>query len=68
MILILSPKDNPNKVYLTDVETFTLEGDTLLVVFTSGMTRNYPLLHLWYYESHVGYHESAIPTAEEDQE
>ena len=39
-----------------DVSTFALEGETLLVVFTSGRTRNYPLMHLWYYESHVGYH------------
>lgn len=50
MKLQLSPKDNINKIMLNNVETFTLEGNTLLVVFDDGRTRNYPLVHLWYYE------------------
>ena len=53
MKLILSPKDNINKIELNNVETFALEGNTLLVVFKDGKTRNYPLMHLWYYESSV---------------
>ena len=53
MNLILSPKDNINKLTLTDVETFALEGNTLLVVFKDGRTRNYPLIHLWYYQATV---------------
>lgn len=57
MKLILSPKDNLGKIILDDVSSFALEGDTLLVVFESGRTRNYPLIHLWYYESHVNYHK-----------
>lgn len=56
MKLILSPKDNLGKITLDDVSTFAQEGKTLLVVFKSGRTRNYPLKHLWYYESHVDYH------------
>ena len=51
MKLILSPKDNINKINLPNVETFCIEGPTLLVVFNDGRTRNYPLVHLWYYES-----------------
>lgn len=58
MELILSPKDNLGKMTLTDVESFALEGNTLLVVFSSGRTRNYPLQHLWYYESHVNFHKT----------
>lgn len=57
MKLILSPKDNLNKITLEEVKTFALEGETLLVVFESGKTRNYPLIHLWYYESHVNNHK-----------
>jgi len=57
MELILSPKDNIGKMILKDVDAFALEGETLLVVFKSGRTRNYPLMHLWYYESHVDYHK-----------
>ena len=53
MNLILSPKDNINKMTVKNVETFALEGNTLLVVFEDGRTRNYPLIHLWYYESTV---------------
>ena len=58
MKLILSPKDNVGKMVLEDVTAFALEGATLLVVFKSGRTRNYPLQHLWYYESHVKYHKT----------
>ena len=57
MNLILSPKDNLGKIKLTDIQSFAQEGETLLVVFESGRTRNYPLMHLWYYESHVKFHK-----------
>ncbi len=56
MKLILSPKDNLGKMILKDVEVFCLEGETLLVVWKDGKTRNYPLMHLWYYESKVDDH------------
>jgi len=56
--LILSPKDNLGKITLEEVSAFALEGETLLVVFENGRTRNYPLVHLWYYESHVDYHKT----------
>lgn len=63
MDLIISPKDNINKVILKEVETFTLEGDTLLVVYKDGRTRNFPLVHIWYYESVVpsGFKRSKPP-------
>ena len=57
MKLILSPKDTTSKITLDNVNAFSLEGETLLVVFNDGRTRNYPLQHLWYYESHVSYHK-----------
>jgi hypothetical protein len=59
MKLILSPKDNLGKIVLDGVSSYALEGDTLLVVFDTGRTRNYPLCHLWYYESHTAYHKTA---------
>jgi hypothetical protein len=49
--LILSPKDTTSKMILTNVESFYQEGRTLVIVFTDGRIRNYPLEHLWYYES-----------------
>ena len=57
MQLIISPKDNLGKMVLNDVTTFALEGETLLVVFKDGNTRNYPLRHLWYYGSHTKDHK-----------
>ena len=57
MKLILSPKDNLGKITLKGVSGFALEGETLLVIFKDGSTRNYPLMHLWYYGSHVDYHK-----------
>ena len=60
MQLVLSPKDNIGKICLEDVECFALEGETLLVVFESGETRNYPLQHLWYYSSHVEFHKIEV--------
>ena len=56
MNLILSPKDNLCKLKLECVEAFAIEGVTLLVIFDDGRTRNYPLQHLWYYQSDVQDH------------
>jgi|APSaa5957512576_1039674.scaffolds.fasta_scaffold04907_4 hypothetical protein len=53
MNLILSPRSTTMKRVLEDVAYFTTEDHTLLVVFKDGRTRNYPLIHLWYYESEV---------------
>lgn len=53
MNLKLSPKDNINHIILENVETFCLEGSTLLVVFNDGRCRNYPQEHLWYWESEI---------------
>lgn len=60
MKLLLSPKDNLGKIILEDVKTYALEGNTLLVIFNDGTTRNYPLFHLWYYSSHVDYHKQRL--------
>ena len=64
MKLILSPKDNINKLELKNVETFCIEGSTLLVIFEDGRTRNYPMEHLWYYESNVSSGRSVPPVKE----
>lgn len=39
MKLKLSPKDSLCKIVLHDVQTFELEGETLMVVFKNGVTR-----------------------------
>jgi hypothetical protein len=67
MKLVLSPKDNVNKISLENVEVFAQEGRTLLVVFSDGRTRNYPLEHLWYYESEVPSARSKPPAVASPQ-
>jgi hypothetical protein len=52
MKLIISPKDNINKLEL-EVETFAQEGRTLLVIFADGRARSFPMEHLWYWEGQV---------------
>jgi len=65
MVLILSPKDSLPKLILENVESFAQEGNTLLVVFEDGRARNYPLVHLWYYESTLNsYVSSKLKTGE----
>ncbi len=55
MKLILSPKDNINKIELQGVKTYCQgqEGNTVLVIFEDGRARNYPMCHLWYWEGQV---------------
>jgi len=43
--------DHIGKMRLEDVAGVSIEGGTLLVEFENGRTRNYPLIHIWYYES-----------------
>lgn len=66
MKLILSPKDNINKIEV-ECETFAQEGQTLLVIFKDGRARSYPMQHLWYWEGQVpsGPFRSKPPSTEE---
>jgi len=57
MQLVLSLKGNIDKITLENVQCFGDEAQTLLVVFEGGRIRNYPLMHLWYWESHVDDHK-----------
>ena len=47
---------------LDGVETFALEGNTLIVIFEDGRARNYPLTHIWYYESKTKETRTKPPT------
>lgn len=58
MKLILSPKDTVAKITLENVRTFAQEGHTVCVCFTDGRIRNYPFMHIWYYESNVDDHKT----------
>lgn len=61
MKLILSPKANINKIELEGVETFCDEGPTLCVIFKDGRVRNYPHIHLWYWQTEIDMKRSKPP-------
>lgn len=60
MKLILSSKDTTCKITLQEVQYFAQEGETLLVVFEDGRVRNYPFMHIWYYESDADDHRAVF--------
>lgn len=49
--LLISPKDTIEKLVLEDVLTYSEQVNTLMVVFTDGRVRNYPFIHIWYYQA-----------------
>ena len=53
MRLILSPKDNLDKIVFDDVETYCQEGEWITIVFEDGRARSYPSRHVWYIEVHT---------------
>lgn len=57
--LTLSWKDDLNKAMIEDVAEYAIQGQTLMVALRDGTVSNYPLMHLWYYESHVDFHKTA---------
>lgn len=44
-------KDTTTPVYYNGVLSHFLEGDTLALLFEDGYVRNFPLIHIWYYET-----------------
>ena len=47
----LKLKDTTTPVYYTEVLSHFLEGSTLALLFKDGSVRNFPLIHIWYYET-----------------
>ena len=50
--LKIKPKDSTAPVYYHNVLAHYTEGNTLAVLFQDGAVRNFPLQHIWYYESY----------------
>lgn len=47
----IKPKDTTSPVYYDNVLSHFLEGNTLGLLFDDGSVRNFPLVHIWYYET-----------------
>jgi hypothetical protein len=44
-------KDTTTPVYYENVVSHFMEGTTLALLFEGGEVRNFPLIHIWYYET-----------------
>jgi hypothetical protein len=44
-------KDTTTPVYYENVVSHFMEGPTLALLFEGGEVRNFPLIHIWYYET-----------------
>lgn len=51
MVVKIKLKDTTTPVMYENVLSHFLEGPTLALLFESGEVRNFPLIHIWYYET-----------------
>ena len=51
MTVKIKMKDTTTPIYFTDVESHFLEGSTLALLFKDNVVRNFPLVHIFYYET-----------------
>ena len=47
----MKAKDSTSPVYYDNVLSHFTEGNTLALLFKDGSVRNFPLVHIWYYET-----------------
>ena len=50
-LLKIKLKDTTTPIYYEDVLSHFLEGPTLALLFKDNVVRNFPLTHIWYYET-----------------
>jgi len=51
MVVKIKLKDTTTPVFYENVKSHFLEGPTLALLFNDGKVRNFPLIHIWYYET-----------------
>lgn len=44
-------KDTTTPIFYDKVVSHFVEGPTLALLFEDGSVRNFPLIHIWYYET-----------------
>jgi len=54
MTVKIKCKDTTTPVYYENVVSHFQEGNTLALLFKSGEVRNFPFMHIWYYETKQG--------------
>jgi len=51
MTVKIKLKDTTTPVFYNGVLSHFLEGNTLALLFEDGSVRNFPFIHIWYYET-----------------
>lgn len=51
MVVKIKLKDTTTPVFYEEVVSHFLEGPTLALLFKDNVVRNFPLIHIWYYET-----------------
>tara|TARA_R110000796_G_scaffold231853_3_gene349894 strand:- start:10679 stop:10873 length:195 start_codon:yes stop_codon:yes gene_type:complete len=54
-------KDTTTPVFYDKVLSHFLEGPTLALLFEDGSVRNFPLVHIWYYETTQPREKTKVP-------
>jgi hypothetical protein len=51
MTVKIKCKDTTSPIYYENVLSHFIEGPTLALLFEDNVVRNFPLIHIWYYET-----------------
>ena len=51
MIVKIKMKDTTTPIYFEDVMSHFIEGNTLALLFKDNVVRNFPMVHIFYYET-----------------
>ena len=51
MVVKIKLKDTTTPIYYSKVVSHFIEGCTLAILFEDGSVRNFPMIHIWYYET-----------------
>lgn len=51
MIVKIKLKDTTTPIFYNNVLSHFIEGCTLALLFEDGSVRNFPMVHIWYYET-----------------
>ena len=58
----LKSKDTTTPVYYDYVLSHFTEGNTLALLFEDGSVRNFPMIHIWYYETKQPREKTKVPS------
>lgn len=62
MTVKIKCKDTTTPVYYENVLSHFIEGNTLALLFENNIVRNFPLVHIWYYETQQDRNRTRVPS------